>query len=119
MLSGNQCRAKGAHNPGNIRADGFTVGDFFKTPKDRIVVEGAALDYDMTAQFRSIRDLDDFKQGVFDDGIGKSCRNIGDRSSFFLGLFDLGVHKHRTPGAKINGMFCKQGCPGELLYAVI
>ena len=53
-FSCNQCSAKSAHDPGNIRPDCFTAGNFFKTAQNTVVVECTALNHNMTSKFGSI-----------------------------------------------------------------
>ncbi len=103
-LPGNQCRTEGAHDSGDVRADGFTVRDFFKTAQDGIVVEGTALDHDMLSEFGGIRHFNNLEQGVFNDRIGKSRRDIRYFRTFFLRLLYFGIHEYGAAGPQINGM---------------
>ncbi len=57
-LPGDQSRAEGPHDAGDIRADGLAVRDFLKASKHRVVVEGASLDNDVPPKLRSVGNLD-------------------------------------------------------------
>ena len=109
MVLRNQSRTKSTHQTGNVRASSIHTGDFLKGPENCLVVKGAALNNDMLAQILGICKLDDLVERVFDDGVGKTCRNVGNRGSFFLGLLDVGVHEYCATGTQVNGSFCKQG----------
>ena len=67
-----QRRAERSHDAGDIRTDRFAVCDFFKAAEHRIVIKGSALHHDLASQLGGIGYLDDLKQRVFDDGIGKA-----------------------------------------------
>ena len=107
-LPGQQCRAKGAHDAGNIRTGGFHAGNAFKGTQYRLVIEGSALNHNVGAQFPGIGQLDDLEQSILDDRIGQTGRNIGNGGAFLLCLLHVGVHEYRTAGAKINRMLGKQ-----------
>ena len=49
-----------------------------KAAQNGVIVEGTALYDDMSAKLGRIGDLDYLIQCIFDDGIGKSGRDIGD-----------------------------------------
>ena len=85
----------------------MTVGDFLESPKNRIIIESTTLNNNLFTELGSIRNLDNFIQGIFDDGIGKAGRNVCYRGAFLLCLFYLGIHKYGTSGSQIDGIFCK------------
>ena len=104
-----QRRAEGTHNARNVGAGGLHTGDGLKGPQHRLIVEGAALHHHVGAQLPGISQLDDLEQGVFDDRIGQTGRNIGHLRPLFLCLLHVGVHKHRAAGAQIHRMLGKEG----------
>ena len=112
-VPGNQRRAEGTHDAGNIRADGFDARDFLKGPEHRLVVEGAALDHHVPAQFLGIGQLDDLEQGVFDHGVGQARGNVRYGSALLLGLLHVGIHEHGAPGAQVHGILGKQRLLGK------
>ena len=56
-LSCDQRRTECTHDTGNVRADGFAVGDSLKASKNSIVVERTALYNDMASQLGGIRNF--------------------------------------------------------------
>ena len=118
-LPGDEGSAEGAHDTGDIRADGLAVGDLLKAAENGIIIEGTALDDNIFAQLCGGRHLDDLEQGVFDDRVGQPCGNISHRGTLFLRLFYLGVHENGAAGTQVDGMFGKQRFLGEILYRVI
>ena len=115
MASGNQSRAKSAHQAGDIRAGSVHPGNFLKGSKHRLVVEGAALDNNVPTQILRGCQLDDLVQGIFDDGVGKACGDIGDGGSLLLGLLDVGIHEHRAPGTQVYRRLGKERLLGKAL----
>ena len=85
-LSCNQSRTEGTHDTGDVRADCLTAGDLLKAAENRIVVEGTALHDHVFSEVGGIGDLDNLKQGVFDDGVSQSGGNIRNGSALFLRL---------------------------------
>ena len=118
VAAGNEGRAESAHEPRDIRADDLRSGNGFEGPKHRLIVEGAALDHNMAAQLLGGAQLDDLKQGVFDDGIGKPRGNIGDLGSFLLSLLHVGIHEYGAAGAQVHGILGKQGLFGKALRRI-
>ena len=114
-----QSGTEGTHDSGDIRADSLTVGNFLKTAENRVIVEGTTLYNDVFSKLGSIGNLDNFVEGVFDNGVGKTSGDIGNLSAFLLGLLNLGVHKYSTACSKINRMFCKKSCFCKVLYGVV
>ena len=96
---GDQSRAESAHDTCDIRANGFTVRDFFKAAQNGIIVESTALNHDLFAQFRGVGHFDYLKQGVLDHRVGQPGGDVRNTGPFFLGLFHFGVHEHGTAGA--------------------
>ena len=118
-LPGDEGSAEGAHDTGDIRADGLAVGDLLKAAENGIIIEGTALDDNIFAQLCGGRHLDDLEQGVFDDGVSQPCGDVRHRGTLFLRLFYLGVHENGAAGTQVDGMFGKQRFLGEILYRVI
>ena len=52
-LAGDESRTEGAHDAGDVRADGFAVRDLLKAPEDCVIVEGTALYDDVVSEFGS------------------------------------------------------------------
>ena len=61
MLTGNQCCTECAHDAGDVGTDRLTACDFFEAAQYSIIIEGTALNDDLTAQLGSIGHLDNFK----------------------------------------------------------
>ena len=113
-VAGNQRRAESAHQPGDIRTHRVHAGDALESAQHRLIVEGAALHHDVLAQLAGVGQLDDLEQGVFDDGVGKTGRNVRHRRALLLGLLHVGVHEHGAAGAQIHRMLREQGFVGKL-----
>ena len=62
-----QTGSKRAHDACNVRADGFTAGNFLERSQNAIVVEGSALADDVAAKLFGIRNLNDLVQSIFYD----------------------------------------------------
>ena len=118
-VSGNESGAEGAHDAGDVRPDDFAVRDLLKAPKDRVVVEGAALDDDIASQFGGVGDLDDLIERIFDHGIGESGGNVRDGRAFLLGLLDLGIHEDCAARAQVDRVFREERGFCEVLDRVI
>ena len=73
----------------------------------------------MASQLGGIGNFNYLIQCVFDDGAGKSGRNISNGCAFFLRLFYLGIHKYGTAGTKIDRVFCEQCFVCKILYTVV
>ena len=117
-LPGDQRRAEGPHNAGNIRAGDLYPGDLLQGAQHRLVIEGAALHHDVPPQLGRVGQLDDLIQGVFDDGIGKAGGDVRNAGPFLLGLLHVGVHEHGAAGAQIHRVLGKERLLGEALGAV-
>ena len=115
----NQGCTECTHNTGNVGPDDLSAGDFLECTQHGIVVEGSALHDNVFAERGSTRDLDDFEQSIFDDGIGKAGGDIRDGCPLLLRLFDLGVHENGAAGAQIDRMLGEQSCLGKILYRII
>ena len=76
-------------------------------------MEGAALHHNVPPQLLGRGQLDHFVQGIFDDGVGQSRRNIRNRRPLLLGLLHIGVHKHGAAGAQIHRAGSKQRLTGK------
>ena len=118
-FSGDQCSAESTHDACDIRAYRLTVCNLFEAAQHGIVVEGTALYHDIFTQFGGVGYLDHLEQGIFDDGVSQTGRNIRNGSTFLLGLLYLGIHKNGTPGTQIDGVGRKQSSLCEILYAVV
>ena len=116
---GDKGSAECTHNAGDIRTDNLTAGNFLKAAQDGVIVEGAALDDDVAPKLRGIGYLDDLEQGILDDGVGKTGRDVRYLGAFLLRLFYLGVHKYGTACPQVNRVLCKKRRRGKILYTVI
>ena len=103
-FQGDECRAEGPHEAGDIRTHHILFRNLFKGPQHRVVVEGPSLNDDVFPQVLGIVDLDDLLKGILDDRVGQTGGDIADGSPFLLGLLDLGVHEHRAAGTQIHGI---------------
>ena len=108
-----QRRAEGAHDSGNVRANGLDPRNLLKGPQHSLIVEGTSLNHHMASQLLGAGQLDDLVKGVFDDGVSKSRGDIGDGRPLLLGLLHVGIHKHGAAGAQIHGIAGKQRLPGK------
>ncbi len=108
-----QSGTEGTHDTGDIRADASQSADLLKTAENRVVVEGTALYDHVFAELGGVGNLDNLKQGVFDDGVSQSGGDIGDGSALFLRLFDLGVHENSTAGTEVGRIFGKELPPWQ------
>ena len=95
-------RAEGSHNTGDIRTNDLMACNFLKGPQYSVVIEGAALHDDLVSHFGVIPDLDDLLQGILDDRIRQTCRNIADTGPLFLCLLDTRIHEYSTAGTQVN-----------------
>ena len=118
-LSGDECRSKRAHDACNIGAHNFHACDALEATEHGIVVKGASLYHHMMPQLRGVGELDNLIEGVFDDGVGKSCGDIRHGSALLLRLLYLGIHKYGAAGTKVNGMLREQCLCRKVLHAVI
>ncbi len=118
-LPGDEGRAEGAHDAGNVRPDGVAAGDFLKAAEHGVVVEGSALYHHVFSQIGGGGDFDHLKQSVLDDGVGQTGGDIRHGRSLLLSLLYVGVHEHGAPGAQVRGVFGKQSLLREILHAVI
>ena len=118
-LLGNEGSTESAHNTGNVRTNSFTACNALKASKNTVVVEGSTLYHNMTSQLFGIGNLDNLVKRILDNRVCKTCGNISYGCTFLLGLLYLGVHKYSTSCSKVNGVLCKQGSLGKILYGVI
>ena len=119
-LSCDEGGSEGSHDTGDIRTDGLAAGDLLKTSENCVVVEGTALDNDVAwPSSDGVGNLDDLKQSVLDDGVGKASGDIGDGCTLFLGLFYVGVHEYGTAGTQVDGILGKERGLREILDAVV
>ncbi|MNC11838.1 hypothetical protein D3C75_595470 [compost metagenome] len=96
ILLGNQRTAVRSHNPGNIRSYHGSASQLLKCPQNRFIIEGSALNNDITPQILGVTDFDNLLQRILNDGIGESCRQVGQGGAFLLHLLHLRVHKYST-----------------------
>ena len=118
-LSCNQSGTECTHDTRNIRPDRFAVRNFFKASKNSIIIESTALYNNIFAELRGTGNLDYLKERIFDNGIGKSRRDVGHGSTFLLRLLYLGVHKYGTACSQVDGMFSKKRSMGKILHTVV
>ena len=118
-LTGDKSSSEGTHDTCDIRADSFAAGDPLKASEDCVVVEGSALDNDILSEVAGGSDLDDFKQGIFDDRVGETGGDIRDGCALFLRLFYVGVHEHGTSRSEIDRVLGEKCRFCEILDAVI
>ena len=118
-FSGDQGGAESAHDSGNIGTDGLAFGNLFKAAQNRVVIKGASLHDDIFPQGGGIGNLDYLKEGVFDDRVSQTGRNIRHGGALLLRLLYLGIHKYGTPGAQVDGMLRKKGRFGKVLHGVV
>ncbi len=118
-FSGNKRSAESSHDACNIRADGLAVSDFLKASEYGIIIEGTALYHNVSAKLGGIGYFDYLEQCIFDHGISQSGGDVGDTCAFLLGLFHSGIHEYGTAGAKVYGVFGKNGGSGKIFHTVI
>ena len=118
-FSGDQSRAESPHDTGDVRAYRMAAGDSLKGTENCVIIKCAALHNDLAAQLFRIGQLDDLKDRVLDDRIGKTGGDIADTGAFLLRLFYFGVHENRTPGAKVNRRFGKESHFGKIFHGII
>ena len=106
--SGQQRRAKGPHDSGDIRAGNLHLRNFFKGPQHRLIMECPPLHHDMPSQILCICQLYHLEQGVFNDRIGQPRRDIRNIGPFLLRLLHIGIHEYRAACSQIDGIFRKQ-----------
>ena len=109
---------EGAHDARNVRANHLTAGNFFKRAEHSPVVKGPALHDDAGTEPGNIGQPDHLEEGVADDRIGQTRRDVRNGCALFLCLLDIGVHKDRAAGAQVYGRFRKQRLVGKCLGAV-
>ena len=83
----------------------LAAGNLFKAAQNSIIIESTTLYNDIFSEFARIRKLDNLKQRILDDGVGKSGGNIRNGGAFLLRLFHLGIHKYRTACSEIDRIF--------------
>ena len=111
--------SEGAHDTGDIRTDCLTSGDFLEASEYCVIVEGTALDYNLSAELGGIGNLDYLEQCILDDGVSQAGGYIGYACAFLLGLFHTGIHEHGTACAQVDGMLCEDGGIRKIFHAVI
>ena len=118
-LAGDQSRAEGAHNAGDVGTCDLPARDGLHTAQNGIIIEGAALDDDIFAQLGGVGDLDNLEEGILDDRVSQAGGDVGDIRAFLLRLFDTGIHKYGAARSQVDGMLCEQGRFCEILYRKI
>ena len=88
-LLGEESSTEGTHKTGNIRTDNFLTRDLLECTKNCIIIEGTSLNDHVLTEFAWICKLNNFKEGVLDNGICKTGGNISYGSAFLLGLLYL------------------------------
>ena len=69
FVLGDQCRAKGSHDSGNIRTHDLMTCDLLKGTKHGVIIEGSALNDNLIAHLCIVTDLDNLLQSIFYDRI--------------------------------------------------
>ena len=70
-------------------AYGMAAGNVFEASEYCVIIESSTLYYDVFAQCGSIGNLYYLKEGIFNNGIGKSCGDISHGCAFLLRLLYL------------------------------
>ena len=112
-ITGEQGRTVGAHAAGDVGAYGMHAGELLKRAQRGIGHKGAALDDHLAADLLGVAQLNDFEQGILDDGIGQAGRDVAHRGAFLLRLLDARVHKDRAAAAQVDGGLGMDGGIGE------
>ena len=73
----------------------------------------------MTAQILGRSELNDFKQGVLNDRIRETGRDILHGRAFLLSLLYVRVHENGAAGAQIDRVFREQSFLREILHVVV
>ena len=101
-IAGEQGRTVGAHTAGDVGAHGVNAGELLKRTQRGVGHKGAALNDHLTADLLGIAQLNDLEQGILDDGIGQTGRDVAHRGTFLLRLLDARVHKDRAAAAQVD-----------------
>ena len=101
-IAGEQGRTIGAHAAGDVGAHGVNAGELLKRAQRGIGHKGAALNDHLAADLLGVAQLNDFEQGILDDGIGQAGRDVAHRGAFLLRLLDARVHKDCAATSQID-----------------
>ena len=112
-IAGEQGRTIGAHAAGDVWAHGMHAGELLKRTQRGVGHKGAALDDHLAANLLGVAQLNNLEQGILDDGIGQTGRDVAHRGAFLLRLLDARVHKDRAAAAQIDRGLGMDGGIGE------
>ena len=117
--AGEQGRAVGPHEPGDVGAAHMMVKEPFHDPQQGIVQKRAPLHQHAVPKFGGRAQAQDFVQRVAGHGVAQPGGDVADVRAFLLRLFDLGIHEHGTARSQIHGMPGEQGGAHERLHAQV
>ena len=115
---GVQRSAVSAHDGGVFRADHVSSDLPLEGAEHGVVQKRAALHHHVSAELLAAGTADDLVQRVFHHADGKPGGDILHGGPVLLRLLHGAVHKHRTAGAEIHGLFCEQAEPRKALRRV-
>ena len=101
-IAGEQGRTVGAHAAGNVGTHGMNAGELLKRAQRGIGHKGAALDDHLAADLLGVAQLNNLEQGILNDGIGQTGRDVANRGAFLLRLLNARVHKDRAAAAQVH-----------------
>ena len=101
-IASEQGRTVGAHAAGDVGTHGMNAGELLKCTQRGVGHKGAALNDYLAADLLGVAQLNDLEQGILDDGIGQTGRDVAHRGAFLLRLLDARVHKDRAAAAQID-----------------
>ena len=110
---------KSTHDTCNIRSYCFTARYALKTSENCVIVKCTALNHDLFAEVFRVCKFYNFKQGVFDNRVCKTCWNVSDTCTLFLSLLNFGVHKYSTSWTEVDRVFGKQSDFCKVRYLII
>ena len=112
-IAGEQGRTVGAHAAGDVGTHGMNAGELLKRAQRGVGHKGAALNDHLAADLLGIAQLNNLEQGILNDGIGKTGRDIAHRGAFLLRLLDTRVHEDRAAAAQVDRGLGMDGGIGE------
>ena len=112
-IAGEQGRTIGAHAAGDVGTHGMNAGELLKRAQRSVGHKGAALNDHLAADLLGVAQLNDLEQGILDDGIGQTGRDVAHRGAFLLCLLDARVHKDRAATAQVDRGLGMDGGIGE------
>ena len=112
-ITGEQGRTIGAHAAGDVGTHGVNAGELLKRAQRGIGHKGAALDDHLASDLLGIAQLNDLEQGILNDRIGQTGRDVAHRGAFLLRLLNTRIHKDRAATAQVHRSLGMDGCVGE------